>query len=168
MTTTDLQSIPQTTQVIDDDDTINTYDTTNKNISIEAIAALRREGMSLQRIADALGCSKQNIHYRIRDADDFVDFGKCKDHKFENLQRKIYNSIDQGKHQKSSLLQDVTALGILEDKIRMLRGQATLRIESFSVTASLDDLERRKQELLKTVRCTTVQDVVPTTDNVTS
>ena len=162
MTTTDIQSIPQTAQAIDDDANINTYDTTNKNISIEAIAALRREGMSLQRIADALGCSKQNIHYRIRDADDFVDFGKCKDHKFENLQRKIYNSIDQGKHQKSSLLQDVTALGILEDKIRMLRGQATLRIESFSVTASLDDLERRKQELLKTVR---VQDVVPTTDN---
>ena len=164
MTTTDIQTIPHVNRVAN----VAHYVAGPKNISLEAIAALRREGMSCSQIADALGCSKQNVQQRLADADDLVDFGHRKDHKFENLQRKIYGSIDAVKHQKSSLLQDVTALGILEDKIRMLRGQATLRIESFSVTASLDDLERRKQELLKTVRCTTVQDVVPTTDNVTS
>ena len=157
MTTTDLQSIPVAEIVYGP-----------KYISLEAIAALRKDGMSCQQIGDALGCSKQNIQQRIADADDLIDFGHRKDHKFENLQRKIYGSIDEGKHQKSSLLQDVTAMAILEDKIRNIRGQATLRIESFSVTASLDELERRKQELLKTVRVTTVQDVVPTTDNVTS
>ena len=85
------------------------------------------------------------------------------------LEYKVYNEmLDPDKLKDASFNNLAYGFQNISTQNRLEKGLVTSRIESFAVTASLDDLERRKQELLKTVRCTTVQDVVPTTDNVTS
>lgn len=153
-----LQTIPKP-------DAFDTIDTRPKNISIEAIAALLKSGMSKTAIAKTLNCSRQNLWERMKDAEDLQDFQTHKDYRFENIQRKLCDSLDPEQFKKESTLQKVTAIGILEDKLRNIRGQATLRIDSFHVTASLEDLSRRKQELMDKVMANiqpVVLDTIPT------
>ncbi len=45
------------------------------------------------------------------------------------------------------MTQRVVAVGILEDKKRIIRGQATERIDTFALTAELSAVEKRIKEL---------------------
>lgn len=132
-----------------------------KDIPIEKIIELRRKGLSLQDIADICKCTAQNIHVRLQGIEEFETFSRDKALYYEHLQHKILRTIDESDIKKSPFGTRITAAAILEDKIRLIRGQATERIDTFAVTASLDELEKRKVELLqRVVLSRKTQDVV--------
>jgi len=127
-------------------------DTKPKGIPLSKIIELRRKNLSLQQIADICKCSKQNIHRRLKDVEEFEDFCKDTAIEYEILQHRILRSIDEESIKKTPMASRVTAIAILEDKKRLVRGQTTERIDTFAVTASLADLERRKTELLERIK----------------
>ncbi len=49
------------------------------------------------------------------------------------------------------MAQRVVAVGILEDKKRLIRGQSTENIDTFALTAELSEIQRRREELLKQI-----------------
>ena len=178
MTTTDLQSIPQIEQAIVDDaiatDTVTFRDSKH---SLEEMITLRyKHNMSINQIADKMGCHKSTVFRKLEkylkilpNPEEVESYRENKTIFLESLELKVYKEMMQPDKLKDASFNNL-AYGFqnISTQNRLEKGLVTSRIESFSVTASLDDLDRRKQELLKTVRCTTVQDVVPTTDNVTS
>lgn len=49
-------------------------DKLQKDIPLSKVIELRRKNLSLQQIADICKCSKQNIHMRLKDIEEFEDF----------------------------------------------------------------------------------------------
>ena len=175
MNTTDLQTIAQTVQAIDDDD--DDDDRIAGKIDLtEAVKLRYKHLLSYQQIADRFNVTKQAVQQRLATIskllphhDEIETYRQNKSQMLDALEYKVYNEmLDPDKLKDASFNNLAYGFQNISTQNRLEKGLVTSRIESFAVTASLDDLERRKQELLKTVRCTTVQDVVPTTDNVTS
>ena len=51
------------------------------------------------------------------------------------------------------MVQRVVAVGILEDKNARIRGQAVEReVDTFALTASIEELRKRRKELLESVK----------------
>ncbi|GEM_PF-3445515 len=127
-------------------------DKPQKDIRLAKIIELRRKNLSLQQIADICKCSKQNIHMRLKDIEEFEDYSRDTAGHYEVLQHRILKSIDDADIKKTPMASRVVALGILEDKKRLVRGEATERIDTFAVTASLQELEKRRAHLLATIK----------------
>ena len=127
-------------------------DRTSKNIPLAKIVELRRKNLPLQQIADICKCSKQNIWQRLKDCEEFEEFSKDTAGHYEVLQHRIIKSIDDADIKKTPMVQRVVAVGILEDKKRTIRGQAVERIDTFALTASIEELRKRRKELLESVK----------------
>ena len=177
MTTTDLQSIPQTAQAIDDAIATDTAYEHDQKLPLEEMIKLRyKHNMSINQIADKMGCHKSTVFRKLEkylkilpNPEEVESYRQNKTMYLEGLELKVYEEMSNPDKLKDASFNNL-AYGFqnISTQNRLEKGLVTSRIESFYVTASLDDLERRKQELLKTVRGTTIQDVVPTTDNVMS
>lgn len=118
-----------------------------KKIKIEDIIELRNKGLSFQQIADILKCSKANVHQRLQDYKDFEGFAKDTALRYETLQYKIYNAIDDGTIEKANLQSKVWALAVLEDKKRLIRNQTTAIIDIDHTIGSIADLSSREKIL---------------------
>jgi len=67
------------------------------------------------------------------------------------LQHKIIRSIDDADIEKTPMTKRVVAIGILEDKKRLIRNQTTERIDITVVTASIAELQKQAAELRKSL-----------------
>lgn len=117
-----------------------------KVIPIETVIALRKRNLSMAQIASVLGCSKQNIQYRLREiASEIETVDDFKKHKADILaihQRRILNAVTPANLSKASLKDKGIAFGIMFDKERLERGKSTSNI-------LYGDIVRIRQEKLK-------------------
>ena len=126
-------------------------DKPQKDIPLTKIIELRRKNLSLQQIADICKCSKQNIWQRLQDCEEFEDFSKDTAGHYEVLQHRIIRSIDDADIKKTPMVQRFVACGILEDKKRLIRNQATERVDIGVITATIEEVRAEKERLIKEV-----------------
>lgn len=56
-------------------------------------------------------------------------------------------------------------MGILEDKKRLIRGQSTENIDQFTIQTSLEEIRKRKEELLKELQVKDVTEEIKSHEN---
>jgi len=119
-----------------------------KNIPLEDIISYRAKGLSCDEVARLTGCSKQNVQQRLQEVD-LEGLDKFKEHKdavLEHTQRKLVNSLSASKLKDMSGLQLITGAAILQDKIQVIRGQASDIVEHRTINASLDEITERMRQ----------------------
>lgn len=105
--------------------------------------ATRYPELSKAEIARRVGCSQANVSCVLKTylgsttQAELKDFQDSKADVYDSIQHKLLLSIDKSKISKASALQTVTAAAILEDKSRIIRGQAT----SINVSVLMDVVE---------------------------
>ena len=100
-------------------------------------------------LATFVGCDVALAHQAIKSLDDIREqsrkdlerYQAGKADRFDAMQLRIYESITDNVIEKAQLLPRITSLAILEDKARVIRGQAT----SVNVTVLLDAVQTIKQ-----------------------
>ena len=108
---------------------------------------LRYPELSEAEIAKRVGCSPSNVHQVLtvflhgHSERDLRDFQANKADIYDAVQMRALASVTQEKLRKSSAGSLVTVAAILEDKARLIRGQAT----SFHISALLDVLDLIRQ-----------------------
>lgn len=111
-------------------------------------------GETLQSIGEIFGASKISVqqaiakHFNGLHWESFKHFRANKDKWMEAVQFRLISLIDDNVATKMVSQRGVTDIGILEDKIRLLRGQST---ENLDLHASFEALEsvRSKREALE-------------------
>lgn len=116
-------------------------------IPLEKIIKLRRHGLSLQQIADILKCSKSNIHKRLEDFEGYKDFEQSTDMHYEVLQYRLLKTLDDAALQKMQPYQRIVAMAVLEDKKRLVRGQATQHIDINRVHGTIKEITAQEKIL---------------------
>jgi len=92
---------------------------------------LRYPEMSNAQIAKRVGCDKSNVSRVLsrflgkHSEDELREFQQNKADVFDSLQMRALMSINDATISKASLLPRITGAAILEDKSRVIRGQAT-------------------------------------------
>jgi len=121
-------------------------------IPLERLIELRQKGNSFADVGAIVGCSAQNVAERLAKADlDGLElYSRHKAQVFEAKQRKILDAITDEKMDNMSAAQGVVAAAIFEDKIRLIRGQATEIIDIRQISIDLEAITKRMQETLKT------------------
>ncbi len=119
-----------------------------KGIPLHKIVELKQKNLTLEQIAQLLGCTKENVHARLKHVEDFEEFTKNPDVKFEVLQYRLYKSLTGDEIKRMQPFQRITGMAILEDKKRLIRGKSTENVNIFSLSASIADLEKKQAELL--------------------
>jgi transposase len=116
-----------------------------KQIPIEELIEYRRKGLSTTDIAKIVGCSQQNVAARLSkvDLDGLQLFSKHKADVFEAKQRELIQTLTPAKLEAMSASQAFVGIGILEDKVRTIRGQATEIVDHRVITASLAEITER-------------------------
>jgi predicted HTH domain antitoxin len=109
---------------------VNSNKNSAKNIPLELIIDyVSEKHLSVTDTAKLLDCNKSNISQRLKRAGISVThldkYAKFKADVFETISYEIAKSVNHGDLQKAGLSQKITTMAILEDKIRVLRGQAT-------------------------------------------
>ena len=113
-----------------------------------AAARIRREKMrypelSEGQIAKRVGTDPANVHRVLKrflgkhSESDLADFQQAKADVYDRIQLRTLMSIDDATISKAPLMSRVTSAAILEDKARLIRGQAT----AINVTVLLDAVE---------------------------
>ena len=112
---------------------------------------LRYPELSESQIARHVGCSPSNVHQVLKsflvDRPEAVlrDFQANKADIYDAVQMRALASVTQEKLRKSSAGSLVTVAAILEDKARLIRGQAT-SIHVHALMDVLDMLRERRDE----------------------
>ena len=114
-------------------------------IPIERLIELRQKGNSLSDVGAVVGCSAQNVSDRLKkvDLEGLELFSKHKAQVFEAKQRQILDAITDEKMDNMSAAQAVVAAAIMEDKIRLIRGQATEIIDIRQISIDLEEITKR-------------------------
>jgi transcriptional regulator len=101
--------------------------TAPKGIDIEDILAYKKKGLSHSEIGKMVGCSEQNVSNRIQslELESLENFRNHKDSVMESIQRSALKNIGDAELKSMNPLQRITAAAILQDKIQVIRGQAT-------------------------------------------
>ena len=100
-------------------------------IPIAKLIELRTKNPNLtyQQIGDMLGCSKVNVINRLKPYKEEIEslptFKKSRGDILALVQSKLLNSLTLEDIKGASLLQKVTAMGVLYDKERLETGQST-------------------------------------------
>ncbi|MDR4509618.1 MAG: hypothetical protein MRJ65_15550 [Candidatus Brocadiaceae bacterium] len=126
-----------------------------RDIQLQKFIELRRKNLSYNEIGKIVGCSKQYVHQKLRDTEDFEGFTKDPALRYEILQHKILQTLDDESIKKINAYQRIIAVGVLEDKKRLLRNQSTENINISELRLSLEDIRRQKEEItarLKSLR----------------
>jgi len=112
-----------------------------KNIPIEELAHLYQDkGLSHEQIGKVVGCTASNVTKRLQVAGiaSLRHFKANRGDIFAATQGRILNSITDKDIKSASLLQRLTAIGILYDKERIERGLST---ENISIHADIQELK---------------------------
>jgi predicted transcriptional regulator len=111
----------------------------NRGLTQDQAAALT--GVAQSRISE--------IIKEVRTNPDVIQFSKSKDKIYEGLQVKLINLADDDALKSMLSKRGFTDVGILEDKIRLIRGESTSNIsyDARTITASISEL----REMLKAV-----------------
>lgn len=148
---------------------MSTTATIEKKIDMSEVFRLYyRNDLTYAQIAEKYNTSPQNIQQRLArftsvlpTKDEIHTYRQNKSSILEGVElRLIDNLVDEGKLKDASLNNVAYAFQQVATQNRLEKGLATERIDSISLTASLSDIERRKQELLRTITGKRVQDVV--------
>ena len=105
--------------------------TENETIPIAKMLKLKLDhpNLSYEKIGKLLGCTKANVIQRLRPYKDEIEslpaFKKNRGDILAIVQNKLLNSISLDDIKGASLLQKVTAMGVLYDKERLETGQST-------------------------------------------
>ena len=140
-----------------------------KSPSKQQITAMVLEaGLTQEQVAAQTGVCQQRVSQIIQEVKNdknFLDFTKNKDKVFENLQYKIINLAGSEALKTMLNKRGFTDVAILEDKIRLIRGESTSNIsyDARSITASISEL----REMLKSSEAGTELDnqVIDITSN---
>lgn len=147
----DTQIVKETYQI--DPEIINiingTSDANHKKIPIEKLILLRQKKLSYRAIAKLMDCDVANVYNRLKPHLDELEMSTVyRDNKadiFEFNQRKIVKAINDNDIKNASLLQKTTAIGILEDKIRLVRGESTANVSISSIVEMVNKDNMKKQ-----------------------
>lgn len=132
-------------------------------IDLEKALDLRIKGVPVSDIAKLFKVTETQVYRRLKryktDPANVVDFRKSKAKKMEFIQAEILASITPEDIKKTPFIQRVTSFGILEDKIRLIRGESTSNVNLQGVlanaTGDLDRIRERIQGLLSGETVTT-------------
>ena len=119
----------------------------DKNKALQLVAA----GMITQQEAGKIsGYSQNRISELLQDDKsnpEFRNFAEKKAETFEALQAVFINNIDAEKLKKTTAERSVWSIGVLQDKIMALRGQASEIVEyrALNVNATLQAIRERVQ-----------------------
>jgi hypothetical protein len=119
-----------------------------KDIPIADIIEYTDKGLTDSEIARLTGCSRQNI-LRRRKQYSIQSLNNLRTHKdkvFEFIQGRLINSVTDDDIKKTPLGSRLLGLGLLQDKINVLRGQATDIYEIHSITATLQEATNRMRK----------------------
>jgi len=116
---------------------------------------LRNKGLTYKEIGAIIGVSEQAIYQRLsifRTSVDNLDSVKAnRADTYAVVGDAVLNSVTAGDIKSASLLQRVTAVGILFDKERLERGQSSINISVVDLTQSLADITRQREHLERQV-----------------
>lgn len=122
-------------------------------IDIDKAVQHRFNGLTMAEIGKIFNCSKQAVSQALAPYKNIPKGYKTyKDRKAEILELKQYElvcAVDAAAIKKMQPYQAITAIGILEDKIRLIRGEST---QNVSVHSVVEDLQKRKEALLNKLR----------------
>jgi hypothetical protein len=115
----------------------------------KAVELAAKGAITSQEAGKISGLSQRRINELIQDYKsdtDYITFTNNKDKVFEGLQAKIINNIADDDLKKANLQQKIWATGVLQDKIQVIRGQATEIIDyrSLSLTGTLRELREAR------------------------
>ena len=122
--------------------------------------SLRYPEMSQSDIAKTVGCTRSNVSQVLatfldgRSPERLQDFQQNKAELYDALQFRLLESLTPEKIEKAKVMELITGAAILEDKARLVRGQAT----GINVVALLDVVEAIKQRNLRTISVQSVED----------
>jgi hypothetical protein len=116
----------------------------------KAIELAAKGEMTQEEAGKVSGYSQQRISELIKDYKsntDFIAFSNNKDKVFEALQAKIVDNISAEDIKKANLQQKTWAIGVLQDKVQVIRGQATDIVDyrALNVNATLQAIRERVQ-----------------------
>ena len=117
------KSSATTNEIDQSDNTLDQSSLTNKQI-----VKLLNKGATEREIAAVTNLPKSTVHYkiqRIKDNPDFVNFKANKADVLEEIQFKLASVVDHDLLKSMVSKRGMTDLAILEDKIRLMRGEAT-------------------------------------------
>jgi predicted transcriptional regulator len=113
-------------------------------IPIAKIIELRNKNLTYEQIGQLLGCTKQNIAYRLQMFKPAIDnLPSIKELRADNLavvSSTILNSLTPEDIKKSTGYQKVGMFSLLYDKERLERGQSTENISHLDISKNLSDL----------------------------
>jgi predicted transcriptional regulator len=103
------------------------------------------KGITQEQAAELTGCTQGRISQiikELRDNPEYIGFKEKKDSLLEHLQARIYKNVNDSDIEKASLQQKIISMSVLQDKIQVMRGQATEIIDyrSLSLTGTLREL----------------------------
>ena len=124
----------------------------HKGIPLIRLIELRKKGLSYPEIGQLVGCSHQSVQERLAPFMEAIEnLPAIKDHRadlFTVYGHSILSSLQEGDIKEASLLQRVTAMGILYDKERLERGQSTANVAYADLGRSVAASEARKADLM--------------------
>ena len=119
-----------------------------KNIPIEALIQLDRQGLTYEEIGKRVGLSKWSVWQRFKTAGYMSEHLQAyKDSRADVLayyQQQILSSLSEADLKKASLQVKIMAFGILYDKERLERGQSTSNISA--ITSIIQAVHDRKPQ----------------------
>jgi transcriptional regulator with XRE-family HTH domain len=124
---------------------------TPKGIDKTRVLELRLKGLSYREIAQLVGCSKSNVEYIMKNHfPNLTNLRKYSENKgqiLEALQQELVYQFDAEKQKKMSGRDLTWSIAVLEDKIRLIRGQSTENISIKQELRTLEELEEREKEI---------------------
>ena len=126
--------------------------TANKNIPIELLIDYRSKGLTLTEIAKLVGCDHSNVSRRLNALIEDIDsLPKYKQNRADIMALKgkqALNSITSEKLQKASPSQAAMVYGVLYDKERLERDQATANVNIMaSIHTDITGIDKEIAEL---------------------
>lgn len=115
--------------------------------------AIQYPELSHSEIARAVGCNPSNVTIVLKtflgntSEESLRDFQASKADVYDALQQRLLLSITQEKIDKTKPMEAITGAAILEDKARLVRGQAT----AINMTAVVDLIEVMRAETGKVI-----------------
>ena len=139
-------------------DNISNKDNTNvnkpsnsltKDINIKDILKYLQKGLSYRQISDIVECSPQLVHKIFKKAcpdKSLKEYRDNKDSVLEELQADILYSVEDTDIKGSSMKDRIVSMGILEDKIRLIRGEST---QNVNINQQIKDIDKVDAEITR-------------------
>jgi len=119
-------------------------------INLAKLIELRSKGLTVTEIGKYFDCSKQAVSQSLDRFDSdplhLKDFKEKKADVYEFIQSEVIHSLDRESIHKTPFTQRIVSVGILEDKIRLIRGQSTGNI---SVKSTVEHYANKLEEINK-------------------